>query len=285
MNKEKDKNKIAELIETGSELTGSITGSVIGALFAGVPGAITGGAAGPLIAKIFKKVGLEIKERVLGNREEVRIGAAYTFALNKINEKLIAGEKPRDDNYFETSSNNRSASEEILEGALLLAQREYEELKVKHFGYLIANIYFDSKIDRAFANFLLRTSEKLSYRQFCLLELFNDTNKFELYKRYEYNPNDFNPSEIIFTPRTFNYPMYSQVSLKHKKADLDIELKELHQLGLLDLELILIENYNNVKLTSTGKLLRKLMELSEINNDDIEVIAKVMRYTEEKPYL
>ena len=178
---DKDQNIITEIIETGSDLTGSISGSIIGALVAGLPEAIAGGAAGPIITRAFKSVGLEIKKRILGDREKVRIGAAYTFALSKINENLNKGQKLRNDGYFEATNNKRPTSEEILEGALILSQKEHEELKVKFYGYLIANISFDPKIDRPYANLLLRISEKLSYRQLCLIELFNDTEKYKLY--------------------------------------------------------------------------------------------------------
>lgn len=64
MTQNKDQDIIEEFIATGSELTGSISGAVIGALFAGMPGAEIGGAAGPLLTNAFKKVGLEIKQRI-----------------------------------------------------------------------------------------------------------------------------------------------------------------------------------------------------------------------------
>ena len=68
--------------------------------------------------------------------------------------------------------------------------------------------------------------------------------------------------------------------LKIWKADLDIELRELEQYGLLNLEMVIMENYKNVQLTPIGKVLRVMMELNELENGDIEEIAKLLRYVE-----
>src|SRR5260221_5190727 len=94
-----DNEDIRDLIQTGSELTGSIAGSVLGIIIAGVPGAIIGGASGVVVSKVFTKVGQEIKKRLLGNREEVRIGATYTFAISRIAERINQGEALRNDGF------------------------------------------------------------------------------------------------------------------------------------------------------------------------------------------
>jgi hypothetical protein len=115
---------------------------------------------------------LEFRERVLGHREEVRVGAAISFASAKINEKLENGERLRDDGFFTDEHDNRSTAKEVFEGVVLAAQREAEEKKVRLYGNLLANLAFESGIDRSQANFLLRLGEDLSYRQLCLLSLF-----------------------------------------------------------------------------------------------------------------
>lgn len=280
MNEKEDK-LITELVETGAELSGSIGGSVIGALIAGVPGAIVGGVFGPVITKSFKAIGLEIKKRVMGDREAIRIGAGYTFALSKIKQKIDAGEKPREDGYFEAKDGKRAVSEEILEGALLIAQKEYEEFKVKHYGYLIANISFDPKIDRGYANFLLRMAEKLSYRQLCLLELFNDTKKYELLRIIQPPQLDTvtDPTKIFIR----SHSGMARVPLKNWKADLASEIEEMIQFGLLELDSLFFENYSGGKLLSPGKELRDLMELNELDVDDVEEIATLLRTTQEDP--
>jgi hypothetical protein len=43
---------------------------------------------------------------------------------------------------------------------------------LKFYGNLLANLAFESGIDRGYSNFLLKSAETLSYRQLCLLALF-----------------------------------------------------------------------------------------------------------------
>ena len=48
--------------------------------------------------------------------------------------------------------NDRSFADEIIEGVLLAAQREYQEKKLPLYGNLLTNIAFRSDIDRVTAN-------------------------------------------------------------------------------------------------------------------------------------
>ncbi len=57
---------------------------------------------------------------------------------------------------------DRSTAEEIFEGVLLVAQRDYQEKKTKFYANFFANIAFEPFIDRALANFLLRVAERLT---------------------------------------------------------------------------------------------------------------------------
>lgn len=162
------------IIETGSEISGGIGGAVIGGLIAGPAGAIVGGASGPIITKVFKSLGEEVRKRTIGKREEIRIGAVYAFAINKIRQNESSGLLLRKDSFFNYSDNNRSSSEEILEGVIISSQREFEEKKIKYLGNLYANICFRSEISKEHANQLIRTADSLLFRQFCILQLMNE---------------------------------------------------------------------------------------------------------------
>lgn len=172
--KNDNKNIIKDIIETGSEISGGVGGALIGGLIAGPVGIILGGASGPVLTKLFKSVGTEIKERFLSPRESVRIGAAYTFAIDRIKENESKGIPLRNDNFFESIDNNRPASEEVLEGIILTSQREFEELKIKYLGNLYANICSNEDISKEHANQLIKIANVLSFRQFCLLQLLNE---------------------------------------------------------------------------------------------------------------
>jgi hypothetical protein len=113
------------------------------------------------------EIGNDASERLLSERERMRMGGVMLYSADKIRKKLAAGSQPRDDGFFEKPSKthpacaelpfvDRPAAQEILEGILLVAQREYEEKKLPFLGNLYANIAFDSSIDRPYANFLLK---------------------------------------------------------------------------------------------------------------------------------
>lgn len=87
--------------------------------------------------------------------------------------RMAAGEAPRADGFFEDLGEARSVADEVIEHALLVAKDEDEERKIVLLGRLTAGICFDSTITREQANNLLRTAERLSYRQLLMLQLFS----------------------------------------------------------------------------------------------------------------
>ena len=186
LNREEDE-KVRDIVETGSEIAGATAGAAVGLLVGSLPGAVAGAAVGPAAARTRRGLAAEFRERVLGHREEVRVGATIAFASAKIREKLEAGEEPRRDDFFADEEQNRSTAKEVFEGVVLAAQREAEEKKVRLYGNLLANLAFEQDIDRSQANYLIRLGERLSYRQLSLLSLFaqntlvhGDSNRFSL---------------------------------------------------------------------------------------------------------
>ncbi|GAB3915384.1 hypothetical protein [Mucilaginibacter boryungensis] len=278
-----DPKAITDWIRLGSSITGTAIATGLGAHFPGIEGAMVGSVMSPIIIETFASIGADIKQSILGDRERVRVGAAFSYALSKINQRVQNGEQPRTDGLFNGDSNERSASQEILEGALQFAQREFEELKIKHYGYLVANIYFESNIDRGYANLLLRLADKLSFRQLTMLELLANSAKFELIKRRKPLPG----TELLYTLSTSNKVGFStQAPLKSSKADLALEVEEMKQMGVIaELEfklefMIPSDHFVNLGLTKVGRTLRDLMELSEIDEKYILENAEWLRYIE-----
>ncbi len=165
--------KLKIIIDKGSEIGGSVAGSTIGLAIAGPVGAIAGAIVGPLVGATFKKVGTEISEKIMGPREQARVGATYTLALEKIAKIIDTGKKVRNDDFFEVQENDRSKSETILEGTLLKVRNEYEEKKIRCYSNLLANLSFDNSINFEKGNTLLRILEQLSYRQIAILAYFS----------------------------------------------------------------------------------------------------------------
>ena len=103
-----------------------------------------------------RSLGDEVSNRLLGPRERTRIGATLAFAAEDIQGRLERGQKLRVDCFLNLRDNGRSAAEEIAEGVLLTAQREHEEKKLKYLGRFLSEISFNSRYDRAHANYMNR---------------------------------------------------------------------------------------------------------------------------------
>lgn len=112
-------------------------------------------------------------KRTLGNREARRIGSLSEIAAEEIRRQIDSNRSLRTDGFFDRYTDDRSAADELFEGVLLVAQREHEEKRLHLLSKTMARFAFSPSIDRSECNFLIRLAERLSYRQFCLLSLFN----------------------------------------------------------------------------------------------------------------
>lgn len=262
---------IRAFIERGSEFTGQLAGAAIGGLVGGFEGLLVGAGAGVAWQQSYKSVALEVKKRILGDREEIRMAAGFTFALTRIQEKLSNGESLRNDDFFESNSENRSAANEILEGVLIASQREYEEKKVKFYGYMLANISFDNSITRPYANYLIRTCESLTYRQLCLLEIFGDRDSYKLL----HVADDENALPSVFKESPYGIKIYHNINpgLERTMPDQFAEIRQLMYYGLVDESSVKDGSYENIQLTQLGSTMRTLMELAKLPKGELQRIA------------
>ncbi|MGM0260537.1 hypothetical protein [Enterococcus sp. AZ102] len=153
---------------------------------------VTSAILGSQFEKAFDMIGEETKKRMLAPLEEQKIYKTSTFAAIKI-KKLFDENKPlRTDDFFEEFDGRRSAAEEIFEHTVLVAQKEYDDMKLVFIGYLYAGIAFDESISRDEANKLVDLASRLSYRQIKLIGLFIQ-NKFQI-------GNLLNPLEMFNQP-------------------------------------------------------------------------------------
>lgn len=252
-------NSTEELIEVGSEITGGIAGTVIGLITAGPAGAIFGSASGPIITRTFKKITSEIKERFLSHREEVRIGATITYAIQKIKEKTENGEQIRNDGFFSSITNDRPASEEILEGILLTSQKEHQEKKLKYYGNLIANLGFDTNFNREQANHLIKVSEQLTFRQLCIIAVFAHKERYELRKKDYMNLKTSDSNLLILLQEIFELYRGSML------------ISEGAMLGFTYI------NPSKMKVICEGAYLYNLMELWSIEKSELSKIASILK--------
>jgi hypothetical protein len=160
-----------ELIELGSELSGIAAATAVGGLVGGPIGAAAGALGAPVLKQALRSTLTELASRHLGNREKSRVGAVVGVAVETVDRNLRDGKSPRSD-WWGAAANSQGARE-LIEGVLVAAQREHEESEIRLMGKLLGNLLFETRIDRDYANQLIRMAERLSYRQIVLLALFD----------------------------------------------------------------------------------------------------------------
>ena len=203
---------LTHLIQAGSDIAGGITGAAVGLLVAGPVGAIAGGIAGTSISHTLQKIGRETSARVLGRREEKRVGGALLFAARKIEANRAAGQALRTDGFFAEQPDGRSPADEVVEGVLMVVQREHEERKLPFYGNLLANLAFQAGYDRAQSNMLIQLAQRLSYQRFCLLTLVVRKDRFQMRPSYRKEPRGASPAQVTALQQMLTLYQYGLVS-------------------------------------------------------------------------
>jgi hypothetical protein len=257
------KEALSELASLAPEIAGSAAGALIG-LTGGPIGAIIGGVAGPIMTHVIQ-VTVDALQRKLSTREKVRMASTIAFTVEKIEENINKGLKLRSDSFFYSEPNARSAAEEIAEGIIMIAQKEYEEKKLKYLGYLLANIAFNPSIDRPSANLLINVAEQLSYRQMCYLSLMMQKELFSLsdggYNLYEY---------------IYSEPSYESLSLVSLGQEIyDLYQKDVFRRDVISEPLDMYPVMANV--SGIGFVLYHLAELNYIETKELEEIISILR--------
>lgn len=250
------------------DASGTLVGSAVGAVIGGPAGAVAGSVAATAIDHIMSKIGSEIKKRAMGPLEEQRVGKVYTQAKNLISKKINEGEVPRDDDFFNKTCENRSASEELLEGVLSVAKNEYEERKTPYLARLYANILFHEEISRPSANYLLKLSEQITYRQIIILSILGD---LEL------------AHQAMPQVNLLKKESYHSVSGMENVA-IAAEIFDLYRMSILGSHVAILDsagiNPSALTLVGYGANLFNLMELSHLEPDEnlIELQSSVMAF-------
>jgi len=264
---EDNDSALPEIADTGADTAGAATGATVGILFGGPGGAVVGATIGPPLAHAFRKIGAEINSRYISPKEDERVASALTYAIERAEQKIEDGEEIRGDGFFDEETDDRSTADEIVEGALIAAQREHEERKVEYIGYLIANICFDESLDRSQSNALISTAERMSWRQFRILSY--------LLRLQGFNGQD--SADHIFDPASVR-------GLEPPPDDFLHEFSELQQMRLLmDLEAFMDFPLDPSKyvVSKFGRQLYSLMELERIEPSvlqEIDDLCKFERY-------
>lgn len=241
--------------EYGGAAMGAVIGAGVGSAVAGPLGTAGGALAGAVIENIMQWAGAEIKARCLSKAEARKVGSVYEKAKEKITEKLQAGEKLRTDGFIEDGVDDRSASEEILEGTLFAAQRENEEKKLPYLANLYANINFDSVVDRNMANQLIRIASDLTYRQLVIMRVIG-----------AYQTGDLKGAPLRRNTPYGKISGYDNISIAGEIYDLYRKSLVFSQTFILDSAGI---NPSKLVISGMGALLYNLMDLPHMSCDNL----------------
>jgi hypothetical protein len=102
-------------------------------------------------------------------REQVRAGAALAFAVEYAATQHRAGRPARQDGWFDARPGSRPAADDVAEAVVDAARRSTDERRVRHLGYLLAEIACSPELDAELAGRTLRLTGGLSWRQLALL--------------------------------------------------------------------------------------------------------------------
>lgn len=101
--------------------------------------------------------------------ERARAGATLAFAAELAVTRSSQGRPVRSEGFFSVRVPPRSDGERLVEAAVLAARGTTDDHRIRHLGYLIAEVAVSSDIDAALADRALRLAAGCTWRQLVLL--------------------------------------------------------------------------------------------------------------------
>lgn len=249
---------VVRLISGASEVVGTAFGAIVGAA-TGDPVLIVSSA---VLGSVFGKSVGEVATRSLSARQEHRAGLLVIESFAAVRAKEVLGGSLRVDDFFE---GERSDGDEFIEGVLLAAMDAYEERKLPYLANLIANVCFDSAIDRSSANYALRMLDHLSWPELEVLGIFwaaQESSKYEL-------PDHPKDDQLGSWREATVHQIYLDLSDKHKLIHHE-RVKTASGLPAFNL------NLSGIRLTNGGALVAGLADLQDIPRPDLEPILQIL---------
>lgn len=102
-------------------------------------------------------------------RERARAGAVLAFAVEHGVALAHGGRPVRDDGFFTPRAGGRSAADSVTEAVVAAARCSPDERRVRHLGYLLAEVASSPDLDAALVDRALALAAPLSWRQLALL--------------------------------------------------------------------------------------------------------------------
>ncbi|MGY1625123.1 hypothetical protein ACI789_23210 [Geodermatophilus sp. SYSU D00965] len=155
------------LLEAGAAVAGSMSRAAAAVVFAG---------AGPAPAvRLDERLAACLRTAadeaagIAVPRERARAGAVLAFAVEHGATLSRGGRRVRDDGFFTPRPGGRSAADEVTEAVVAAARAAADERRVRHLGYLLAEVAASPDLDAALVDRALRLAAGLTWRQLVLL--------------------------------------------------------------------------------------------------------------------
>ncbi|QXG75986.1 hypothetical protein KUM42_19855 [Modestobacter sp. L9-4] len=154
-----------DLVETGELVAGSMTRAVAGLLFDPEGSAVR---LDERLASCLREAATSAAGLPL-TWERARAGAVLAFAAELSVTRAAQGRAVRGDGFFTVSTAARSAAERLVEDVVQAARTTTEERRVRHLGYLVAEVVVSPDVDTALAARALQLAQSCSWRQLVFL--------------------------------------------------------------------------------------------------------------------
>lgn len=153
------------LIEAGAPVAGSMCSAAAAVVFETGPTAVQVERrwAACLRAAATEAAGIPVP------RERVRAGAVLAFAVEHSVTLARSARGLRNDAFFAGRAGARPAVGEVIEAAVTAARLSADERRVRHLGYLLAEVAYSTDVDAELVGRALRLADDLSWRQLAIL--------------------------------------------------------------------------------------------------------------------
>jgi len=242
-----------QLIESGFGIAGTMTSAAATVVYAPADAVLQ---LDDRFGGCLRGLADDLAEGALPRRERARAGAALAFAVEHGVTLARRDRRVRTDGFFTERAGGRVAAREVGEAVLLAARAAADDRRVRHLGYLLAEVVASPDVDTALADRVLRTASWLSWRQLALLAAVG---------RRERTPLPLTPVPV--DPRAWT--TWGAVE----------DLVELQQAGLLDPPVAVPRPGGSapprlrpadLRLTRRGVLVHRLLALDFVRADDVE---------------
>jgi hypothetical protein len=154
-----------DLVETGELVAGSMSRAVAGLLFDPASSRLR---LDERLAACLRDAASAAAD-LSSSWERARAGGTLAFAAELAVTRSHQGRQVRGDGFFSVRVPPRSDGERLVEAAVQAARRTTEDRRVRHLGYLIAEVAVSPDIDAALAERALMLAAQCGWRQLVLL--------------------------------------------------------------------------------------------------------------------